>query len=86
MKRRIAVAGMAVLLLTGCGAKATEPFKDSPTAGDRNEAPARVITMPDGFSNVAGKCDGSNYVYSGYHGDDNRMSIAVVPNDPRCRG
>lgn len=87
MKRTLAGLGLAGLLLSGCGMqKAVEPFRDSPTSGDRNEAPARIITMPDGFSNIAGKCDGPNYVYSGYHGDDNRMSITVAPNDPRCKG
>lgn len=85
MKRWIVGAGL-LLVLSGCGAKVTEPFHDAPTSPNRNNDPARVITMPDGFSNVAGKCDGPNYIYSGFHGDGNRMSIAVVANDPRCHG
>lgn len=41
--------------------------------------------MPDGFSNWASKCDGPNRVYTIYHGDQKYGSIAVVPNDPRCK-
>ncbi|MFE3202138.1 hypothetical protein [Embleya sp. NPDC059237] len=71
--------------LTACTDKATEPFKDAPRAGTNN-APAEIITNPDGFSNVAGKCDGPNRVYVAYHGDHTYAAIAVVPNDPRCAG
>lgn len=85
MKRTIVVLGLAGLVLTGC-AKAAEPFHDAQTSSSRNSAPAQVIEFPDGFSNMAGKCDGPNYVYSGFHGDDNRIAIAVVAGDPRCRG
>jgi len=80
----LVAAGIAVLALAGC-AKAREPFQDAPTADRRNSAPAQVIEFPDGFSNMAGKCDGPNYVYSSFHGNANRTAIAVVPNDPRCK-
>lgn len=86
MKRSIVAAVALALTLAGCGAKVTEPFKDAPTSSQRNSGTAQVVEFPDGFSNLAGKCDGPNYIYSGYHGDGNRMAIAVVPNDPRCRG
>lgn len=82
MKRYLA----AVVLIIGLGAcsdKATEPFKDAPR-GDVNGEPADVLRMPDGFSNVATKCDGPNRVYVVFHGDSSYGSVAVVENDPRC--
>jgi hypothetical protein len=85
--RALAAAGIAVLALTltGCMDKATEPFKDAPRAGMNNQ-PADVVTMPDGFNNVASKCDGPNRVYTTYHGNSPYGAVAVVPNDPRCAG
>jgi hypothetical protein len=41
--------------------------------------------MPDGFSNVAAKCDGTTKVYVIYKGDANRGSVAVSANDPSCK-
>lgn len=71
------------LALSACG----ESTQDANT-GDRNVGPADIINMPDGFSNVAHKCDGPNMVYVIYHGSssDSRAygSVAVVANDPRC--
>lgn len=77
------VAAAASTILAGCSDKANEPFKDAPRHGT-NSAPAEVIEMPDGFSNIAGKCDGPNFVYTAFHGDHTYASVAVVPNDPRC--
>lgn len=49
--------------------------------------PASIVQFPYGFRNVAYKCDGPNMVYSGSAGIDDSLpsSIAVVPNDPRCK-
>lgn len=49
--------------------------------------PATIVQFPYGFRNVAYKCDGPNMVYSGSAGVDDSLppSIAVVPNDPRCK-
>jgi hypothetical protein len=69
-------------LLGGCSKK-LEPFRDAPRAAT-NTSPADVITMPDGFSNVAAKCDGPNRVYVVFHGDSAYGTVAVAPNDPRC--
>lgn len=83
---KAAVAGAATLALLGlAGCKADEPYQDAPV-GQRNTAPANVIEMPDGFSNVSGKCDGPNYVYVIFHSDSGYGSVAVAPNDPRCVG
>jgi len=78
-----AVAVAALLGASGCGNKVNEPGRDAPT-GTRNQDPADLISFPDGFSNVATKCDGPNRVYVAFKGDANRAAIAVVPNDPRC--
>jgi hypothetical protein len=42
--------------------------------------------MPDGFSNVAHKCDGPDMVYVIFHNDGAYGSVAIAPNDPRCTG
>jgi hypothetical protein len=83
-------AGIATVAITGlvslggC-AKFTEPFKDAPTSG-HNGSPAEVIEMPDGFNNVADKCDGhGNRLYVTYHGDGPYGSIFVVKGDPGCK-
>ena len=86
MTRRAALASAAAAVLlatTGC-AKFTEPYKDAPRSGTTNTAPADVITMPDGFSNVASKCDGPNRVYVIFKGNKTYGSIAVVAGDARC--
>jgi hypothetical protein len=80
-------AAMVAVLATmnGCS-KATEPFRDAPRSGTVNNKPADVVEMPDGFSNVATKCDHGNRIYVAFHGDKAYASIAVVPNDPSCAG
>jgi hypothetical protein len=81
----IAVAAAAALGLGACGAdKAQEPFKDAPRSDTVNDSPADVIRMPDGFSNLATKCDHGNRVYTAFHGDSAYGAIAVVPDDPSC--
>ena len=89
--RWLTMLGLAFLLLACVGAlsscgldKATEPYKDS-GRGSTNSAKADLITFPDGFNNVATKCDGPNRVYVTYHGDSPYGSITVAPNDPRCK-
>ena len=80
----LAAICLALALLPGCSEKEKERFQDAPTADERNSDEAVVIEFPDGFSNVAGKCDGPNYLYSGYKVDANLSAIAVVTDDPRC--
>lgn len=82
--KKIALALVAVLALSfsGC-AKMTEPFKDAPR-GETNNGPADLVTFPDGFSNVATKCDHGNRVYTAYHNDSAYAAITVVPNAPDC--
>ena len=75
--------GLAGAGLSGCSQKSFERLRDAPIKG-RNDKPAEVLQMPDGFSNVAHKCDGhGNRVYVAFKGDENRSAIAVV-RDPSC--
>ena len=78
------VAVFIVPTLAGCG-KFVEPYNDAPVNG-QNKGAAEVVNMPDGFSNVATKCDHGNRIYVAYHGDSAYAAIAVVPNDPTCGG
>jgi hypothetical protein len=81
--RKLAVAAVAVgLLVSGCG-KISEPFQDA-ERGASNTTPADTITFPDGFSNVATKCDHGNRVYVLFKGDNPYGSIAVVPDAKDC--
>lgn len=82
--RRALAAAVGLALLSGCGGKFSEPFKDAPRSGKDNGAPADLIRFPDGFSNASTKCDHGNRIYSAYHGDSPYGAIAVVPNDPTC--
>ncbi len=84
-RRAAVLSAAAVLALTaGCGIdKAAEPFRDAPVAG-HDDRPADIINLPDGFSNVATKCDGPNRLYVAYHGDSGYAAVAVVAGDPRC--
>lgn len=80
----VAVAATLVATLTGCGTgKISEPFRDAPR-GATNSAPADVIEMPDGFSNVATKCDHGNRVYVIFKSDSPYGALAVVAQDPKC--
>lgn len=91
-KGRIITAAIAMtVILTGsfglsaCSGKALEPFNDADVS-NQNKGPAEVINMPDGFSNVATKCDHGNRVYVVFHSNSAYGSVAVVANDPSCVG
>lgn len=86
--KRIIIGTVAAgaLLLGACGTdKGTERFKDA-GRGSTNNGDADTVTFPDGFSNVATKCDHGNRVYVAFKGDANRAAIAVVAADPTCGG
>ena len=75
-------------LLSACGSghnKFTEAGNDAPRREANITEPATIINMPDGFSNVATRCYGSNGVYVIFHQGNPYGSIAVVPNDPECQ-
>jgi hypothetical protein len=88
LKTRRATLGAALVgtaLIVLLGAASCGPHNDS-DSGKVDHAPADVIQFPDGFRNVAHKCDGPNMVYSGSSGADDSLPAAVyvVANDPRC--
>jgi predicted RecA/RadA family phage recombinase len=80
-----AVVAVAAFTLTGCDAltKYTEPFQDAPRTATSDTSAAQVITMPDGFSNLATKCVGGMRYTVAYHGDNAYGAISVVA-DPKC--
>jgi hypothetical protein len=82
----IATAILATALaLGGCSGKDLEPFNDAPVVGADNTGPAQKLNMPDGYSNVATKCDHGNRIYVAFHGDAAYAAIAIVPQDPTCK-
>jgi len=86
-KRTIALAAVgvaAVASLSGCWGNHAS---NNSSQVAQPTGPATIIQFPYGFRNVAYKCDGPNMVYSGSAGADDVLppSIAVVPNDPRCK-
>ncbi|MDQ0376523.1 hypothetical protein [Amycolatopsis thermophila] len=88
-KRTLALAAAlaaVVATTTACDFtdKITEPFNDAPRSQFTDSSPADIITMPDGFSNLATKCVRGNRYTVAYHGDASYGSISVVPNDPTC--
>lgn len=77
---RLLVASIVVIAVLGaCSQKTQEPFRDAPQGENRNSEPADIIEMPDGFSNLATKCDHGNRIYVAFKGDQNRAAVAVVP-------
>jgi hypothetical protein len=84
----ILVVGGAVMLglaslvfLAACGAqKISEPFNDSPR-GREFSGPADVVTMPDGFGNIATKCGPGGMRYTTlFHSDGAYGGVSVVPD------
>ncbi len=58
-----------------------EEFRDTGVA-NRDDTPADIIQMPEGFSNVAAKCDGTSRVY--VTRNDNGRAVAVIADHPKC--
>jgi hypothetical protein len=78
-----AAALLTVTALGGCS-KLTEQFRDAPRSSVVNSQPADVIEMPDGFNNVATKCDHGNRIYISFHGDGSYGFGFAVKDDPTC--
>lgn len=84
--RLIIVTVVVGAALTGCGSQLDtvgEEFRDVRVA-NRDDTPADIIQMPEGYSNVAAKCDGTARVY--VTRNDNGRAVAVAPNHPSCGG
>ncbi|MDX3205080.1 MULTISPECIES: hypothetical protein [Streptomyces] len=75
---------LAVLAATGCS-RFGEEYNDAPVS-EKDDTSAEIYSMPDGFANVASKCDRhGNRIYT-TRGDSNGggKAVAVVPQDPTC--
>lgn len=89
MKRALIAGSLlgAALLLTGCSELSNDSARvESPA----DISPGEVIAMPDGFSNVATKCDGhGNRIYTIFHGAGANWTpfgaVAVLSADPTCK-
>jgi hypothetical protein len=81
-----AIAALVLAGVTGCGlSKLTEPWNDAPVKS-KDDSGADVYSMPDGFNNVATKCDrNGNRIYVIYHGDKAYGALSVVAADPTCK-
>lgn len=78
----IGLTAAAIMALAACG-NSTHQSSDY---GNVNHAPANVVQFPDGFRNIAYKCDGPNMVYSVSSANSDSLSggVAIAANDPRC--
>ena len=83
-KTALAIIAVGAIALTGCSDKFNEKFKDAPRSGEVNQEAADTITFPDGYSNVATKCDHGNRVYVLFHEDAAYGGLDVVAADPTC--
>lgn len=82
----VLVAVALLVVLTACGGdKTTEPYQDAPRSGADNGA-ATVVTMPDGFNNVATKCIAGTGIRVAviFHSDNNYGGVSMVA-DPTCK-
>lgn len=86
-KKKLLVIPAVIAVVIACSASSCDGHGDA-QIGQENHGPATTIDFPDGFRNVAAKCDGPNMVYSGSAGTDDAKpaAVAVVANDPRCGG
>lgn len=87
----VLVASVVGLTLTACGDKALEQFQDAPIGTRDAGTPADIVNMPDGYANLATKCNNGNRVYVATTGQTQgeggaARAIAVVANDPTCAG
>ncbi|WP_432112766.1 hypothetical protein [Streptomyces sp. S1] len=80
MKKKIVAAGLAagvLALVTGCSSFA-EPYNDAPLQR-KNDSPAVVGSMPDGFANWAEKCDNSgNLIVTTRDGQGGGKAVAML--------
>lgn len=87
--KRAGIAGLALLAvisLAGCsGYRNPRGTGDSPVQQPVNSNPAEVVEFPDGFMNVADKCDGHGHrVFVVTH--TNNTVTPFVINDKTCPG
>lgn len=79
------VAGALMMIIGGCD---EAQDKDAETSGQRvDRSAAEVIAMPDGYGNLATKCDGHGHrIYVTSNDGDDAVSNTFVIDDARCVG
>jgi hypothetical protein len=79
--RTLALAAVLVVGAGACG-DSSHGTQDSPVepANQQDNRAPHIINMPDGFMNLAFKCNGKDGVYA--HTRD--AAPVVIPNDPNC--
>lgn len=81
MKRLVAVAVLATAMAGCSNYKTHKGIKDAPHDKGDNKI-AHIVNMPDGYANIARKCDGPNGIYV----TTREAPPVVVVNDPNCGG
>lgn len=76
----------AVLAACDMDNKYTEPWNDAPRKGAVITEPVEIIANADGFSNMSTGCNHGNRWYAAYHADNAYAALAVVAQDPSCKG
>lgn len=82
----LAAVGTTFVLLSACGVggnKYTEPFNDAPR-GRTYSNPVDIITMPDGFNNLATTCGPGQMRYTSIYHKDGPYGATSVVHDPSC--
>lgn len=78
-------AALAALALAGCSSYNDARGKGDAPVGPTDDSPAQIINFPDGFGNVAIKCDGHGHrLYVATHVKTD-PSVTVV-EDSTCPG
>lgn len=83
-----AVAGLVLIVGLSASGCTTDPYNDERGTGDapvadspNRDAEAEIINMPNGFPNLATKCDGHGHrVYVATH-TEQRQQIAVIEDE-----
>lgn len=81
----VAAAALTVAAVAGCSGYNDARGKGDAPVGHSDDSPAEILNMPDGFGNVASKCDGHGHrVFVPTH-DKTDPPITVV-DDSSCPG
>ncbi len=83
--KKLVLAALTVLALTACSEFNDERGKGDAPVEKRDDGPAEVVNFPDGFSNVAHKCDGHGHrIYVTTQANGGKQMTVIA--DPSCPG
>jgi hypothetical protein len=82
----IAAMLISVAFVAGCdeSSKVSQPFNDAPVERV-DDGEATIVSMPDGFNNLAFKCVGNTLFATTYHGDSPYGSVTVIDSSSLCK-